>query len=309
MITHGNKQISEIVYARKSSEGGGAVRLTNIIRGAQVVFGGLGPSSGWLNGTTTGAILAAFGQTDGKAVIKETNAYLNALAATDKTKASALVGFINEDPMLVCSLGLQPQGVEMPIRFIHGGYTNQVSTGIVPTTTMVINAKFRMNSVTKYHPVFQQGYISESAMTTRCIAVNGASNKFTFTFCGKTSGGKSIAVTFDYNVSGRWMDMQMNDAQVIVNGTTYAYTGTDRGSKNNNPIWLLGRGDSYGAEDIDIQLFQTIDGDSKHTFVPFKDGQTCYIIDIESWNKIEGSFSIAYTLPDGTPWTPLNQTP
>lgn len=22
-----------------------------------------------------------------------------------------------------------------------------------------------------------------------------------------------------------------------------------------------------------------------------------------------GSFSIAYTLPDGTPWTPLNQTP
>ena len=44
MIIHGNKQISEIVYARKSSEGGGAVRLTNIIRGAQVVFGGLIPS-------------------------------------------------------------------------------------------------------------------------------------------------------------------------------------------------------------------------------------------------------------------------
>ena len=22
-----------------------------------------------------------------------------------------------------------------------------------------------------------------------------------------------------------------------------------------------------------------------------------------------GSFSIAYTLPDGTPWTPINQTP
>ena len=96
MITHGNKQISEIVYARKASEGGGAVRLTNIIRGAQVVFGGLYPDvNGWLEKATKAAILAAFGQTDGKAVIKATNAYLNALAATDPTKASALAGFIN----------------------------------------------------------------------------------------------------------------------------------------------------------------------------------------------------------------------
>lgn len=309
MITHGNKQISEIVYARKASEGGGAVRLTNIIRGAQVVFGDLIPRLGWqLLGATKAAILAAFGQTDGKAVIKATNAYLNALAENDPNKASALAGFINEDPMLVCSLGLQPQGVTMPIRFIHGGYTNQVSTGIVPTTTMVINAKFRMNSVTLYHPVFQQGYISEEAMTTRCIAVNGNSNMLNFTLCKKTGGGGK-AVTFDYNVSGRWMDMQMNDTQVIVNGTTYVFTETDRGSKNDNPIWLLGRGDSYGATDIDIQLFQTIDGDNKHTFVPFKDGQNCYIIDIESGNKIQGSFTIAYTLPDGTPWTPLNQPP
>ena len=95
MITHGNKQISEIVYARKASEGGGAVRLTNIIRGAQVVFGGLMPSFGWLEKATNAAILAAFGQTDGKEVIKATNAYLNALAETDPTKASALAGFIN----------------------------------------------------------------------------------------------------------------------------------------------------------------------------------------------------------------------
>lgn len=100
MITHGNKQISEIVYARKASEGGGAVRLTNIIRGAQVVFGDLMPSFGWLEKATKAAILAAFGVVDGKAVIKATNAYLNALVVTDQTKASALAGFINEDPML-----------------------------------------------------------------------------------------------------------------------------------------------------------------------------------------------------------------
>ena len=117
MITHGKKQISEIVYARKASEGGGAVRLTNIIRGAQVVFGGT--VGMWLKYATRASILAAFGQTDGYAVLGATNAYLNAIAATDPTKASALAGFINEDPMLVCSLGLQPQGVQMPKRYIE----------------------------------------------------------------------------------------------------------------------------------------------------------------------------------------------
>lgn len=104
MITHGNKQISEIVYARKASEGGGAVRLTNIIRGAQVVFGRLAPNVGWLKAATTQAILAAFGQTDGKAVIKATNAYLNALATIDSNKATALEGLINQYPMMVGGL-------------------------------------------------------------------------------------------------------------------------------------------------------------------------------------------------------------
>ena len=98
MITHGNKQISEIVYARKASEGGGAVLLTNIIRGAQVVFGGLKPSFGWLTGATVAAILAAFGQTNGNAVIKATNVYLNAIAATDPTKAFALAAVLNANP-------------------------------------------------------------------------------------------------------------------------------------------------------------------------------------------------------------------
>ena len=99
MITHGKKQISEIVYARKASEGGGAVRLTNIIRGAQVVFGGLAPNVKWLKAATKAAILAAFGKDDGYAVLGATNAYLNALAATDKSKASALAGFINHHPL------------------------------------------------------------------------------------------------------------------------------------------------------------------------------------------------------------------
>ena len=67
------------------------------------------------------AIVGAFGQRDGLAVINATDAYLNQLAASDRDKATALAGFINEDPMMVCSLGLQPQGVTMPIRWLKGG--------------------------------------------------------------------------------------------------------------------------------------------------------------------------------------------
>ena len=108
MIIHGRKQISEIVYARNASDGGGAIRLSNIIRGPQVVFGGLKPTIDWLKAATKQAILGAFGVSDGKAVIKATNAYLNQLAATDPTKATALARFINayavEDAHIVYSL-------------------------------------------------------------------------------------------------------------------------------------------------------------------------------------------------------------
>ncbi len=99
MIIHGRKQISEIVYARKASDGGGAIRLSNIIRGPQVVFGNLSPKVDiWLTAATKQAIMDAF-LDDGKAVIKATNAYLNQLAATDPAKASALAGFINQHPL------------------------------------------------------------------------------------------------------------------------------------------------------------------------------------------------------------------
>lgn len=200
--------------------------------------------------------------------------YMNAYAPIDPLIAYSLVPTIG-------------------VRFIHGGYTNQVSTGIVPTTTMTIHAKFRMNSVTAYHATFQQGYVSEEAMTTRCISANGAARRLTFTHCGRTGGsGYAYTPTFDFDVQGTWIDMQMDDAKVIVNGTTYNLTGTNRGTTNTNPIWLLGRGNNYGSTDVDFAIFETIDGKDKHAFVPFKIGDICYILDLETGNKIQGTFTI-----------------
>jgi hypothetical protein len=93
-----------------TAAGFGRYRITAASLGSLVMLGKF-----WLTAATKQAIMAAFG-VDGTAVIAATNEYLNGIAASDKAKATALAGFINEDPMMVCSLGLEPQGVTMPVR-------------------------------------------------------------------------------------------------------------------------------------------------------------------------------------------------
>ena len=103
----------------------------------------------WLDAATKQAILGAFGATDGAAVINATNAYLNALAAqgaAGQSKATALAGFINEDPMMVCSLGLEPQGVTMPIRTLNGDNVAYIDADLVFTADDEIELDFDSTS-------------------------------------------------------------------------------------------------------------------------------------------------------------------
>ena len=76
----------------------GNMRITAAAIGGQWVLGN------WLMTATAQAIIAAFGAEEGTQVISLTNDYLNAIAATDKERAQQLANFIQEDPMLVCSL-------------------------------------------------------------------------------------------------------------------------------------------------------------------------------------------------------------
>lgn len=98
----------------------------------------------WLTKATKQAIVGAFGQRDGKAVINATNAYLNQLAASDRDKATALAGFINEDPMMVCSLGLEPELTvlpAMPVRMLVGTNRGRINLGpIVTESTCEVKA-------------------------------------------------------------------------------------------------------------------------------------------------------------------------
>lgn len=310
MITHGNKQISELVYARKASEGGGAVRLTNIIRGAQVVFGGLKPDvKTWLMVATKAAILAAFGQTDGKAVIKVTNAYLNALAATDPTKASALAGFINEDPMLVCSLGLQPQGVEMPIRWLVNNDNAYIRTGITLDNNSGIYARFK------------------------CIYAESAS------FIGARKSVSSKAMVLQRGSNGNWSsrygnsnhDMKKADENIIhefsliknvstIDSVTHTYQAQKFTAPGEALIYAMnnnGTAENFARVAGNEFKIWTNDILQGH-YVPckynvdgvLKEGMLDLVNFVWYGNaNTSGSFSIAYTLPDGTPWTPLNQTP
>ena len=106
--------------------------------------------AGWLKYAAVQAILGAFGWKDGMAVIKATNAYLNGIAASDRDKATALAGFINEDPMMVCSLGLEPQGVTMPIRWLVATGGAYINTGIYPEDNTISHVIGKIVSTEDY---------------------------------------------------------------------------------------------------------------------------------------------------------------
>jgi len=184
MIIHGNKQISGIIYARKASDGGGAVALTNIIRGPQVVFGGLEPDvKMWLKAATKAAILGAFGQTDGKAVIKATNRYLNVLAATDPTKAQALAAFINtyaiEDAHIVYSL-VPTLGV---VRLLMGDGRAYINTG--KSLTDGFRAKFKL-------------YFNDNGRNVGFVGTHGTGSPWKRNFIGCGDGNKAEVAYGDY---------------------------------------------------------------------------------------------------------------
>ena len=295
MITHGNKQISEIVYARKASDGGGAVRLTNIIRGAQVVFGGLKQKVALLMKATKAAILAAFGQTDGYAVIKATNAYLNALDATDPTKAFALAGFINEDPMMVCSLGIQPQGVTMPIRWLVGDGTATVTTSILAYPSTKIHMVYLITSFTTSNKkLIVSGKKWNSLYTTYGLYINSSSKRY-FN-AGETrelNTNISLNTVYDLQLDASKTTCTINGN--VIGKSSFPGTVTDSGFIHN----IAGR-----TQFIEI---------NEHKLVPFIGTHRNGMVDLTTADFCPNSgnaFTDAYTFQDGvTTWTPLNQTP
>ena len=314
MIIHGNKQISGIIYSRKASDGGGAVALTNIIRGPQVVFGGLEPSfSSWLSKAARQAILVAFGHDDGWQVIGATDRYLNGIAATDQTKAQALAGFINEDPMMVCSLGLEVPGVTMPIRYLVGNGSSYIDFNQrFKNTGLPIDAKMQ---------VMRAATISRNQwlMGNYSVAETGAS---CFEFAIRANDviiwAQPDASILSYSQAGpvnlHFRLSNPSGRQIGINGTDtdYAHTQATIFNNSGNYITLFGCvQESVGMTTLPIGHTELTLGSTELDLYPFKDKTTGNMeminLNTEEYEHRVGSFTEAFYLPDGTPWTP--QTP
>ena len=297
MIIHGNKQISGIIYSRKASDGGGAVALTNIIRGPQVVFGGLFPFSPWLRAAACKAILAAFGQTDGKAVIKATNAYLNALNATDPTKAQALAGFINtyeaEDPHMIYSI-VPTLGVLRRIKTDGNAYIN---TGIYVSMDDTVDAICAYGSV----QAMPFGARGNSWGSEAICAASYSGDSPAIVTIGFYDAGGSTTVSSFVVVAGKDIHIVMKgtDNYWKLDGESYGKTAGTSGVTLTRPIYLLAVNRGGSKYDSSQNYFTKFEVVGKHYLIPFIRNNVKGMLDMQTntfhQNAGSGSFTISET--------------
>ncbi len=289
-----------------TAAGFGRYRITAASLGNLDLLGSLGD---WLTKETKQAILAAFGD-DGMAVINATNKYLSGIAASDRDKATALAGFINEDPMMVCSLGLQPQGVTMPIR------------GMYPNGDAYIALLFELNSLTSDSEV---GYrLRNASYTGSRTAMYGSKYSWqdrdlSIALGGWNNNGQayigyggSYVGSFNYTKDTKPHVFRLANKKAYFDGAEkQSYSPS---SFTTRPILLYrisgGGGDSNGLDSNTSITFAKIkDTNLDALLIPFIRQGANGMIDVLTGTfypnaNTSGSFTIEYTLPDGTHWTP-----
>lgn len=189
----------------------------------------------WLTIAAQQAIRGAFGQTDGKAVIKATNAYLNQLAASDRDKATALAGFINEDPMMVCSLGLEVPRVTMPIRWIVGDGNAYINTGWKPKeSNFEIKTRYIYTRLTTnmalYADVWGEG---NNSIVFMCGA-----NKAYIQTGTSVQRNVDLGITVGADVQ---MSHKVNVVTTTIAGTTKTSNTGATSVNDNNELWVCGK--------------------------------------------------------------------
>ena len=250
----------------------------------------------WLNIATKQAIIDAF-LNDGYRVIQATNTYLDNLSTSSETKAKQLAIFINEDPMLVCSLGLQPQGVEMPIRIIANVNNAYILTDYKPNqkTEFYIKGK-QDNSDSALFGNADTFYLFDNAIITYF-------------------GFDSIQLHNNIKIRNRWVEIELSKANgAVVNGTKLADLSAATDFTVKYGMALFGRRNNNGTmqklgSHVIERAYAKEDGEYVARFVPsIHNGQNgIYDIDAKRWygnDNTSGYFSITYILPDGTNWTP-----
>ena len=248
---------------------------------------------GWLSPEAWQAILGAFGATDGAAVIAATNAYLNALAAqgaAGKSKATALAGFINEDPMMVCSLGLEPELTvlsKMPIRW-HRMTNGYWDTGLQVTMTNWNKIRYILDAVATTTNVgnrwFANGIGGGSICGLHVGMNNGTSNytsvPFTYangyndvTLSSETKGSYNKRYRWDFDLLHETYKVYDDTGTLIVNvaATLRAPTANNTSGGITVGRWHqynnINSGSTHSADTR--ECLQYVDDELVNWFVPF----------------------------------------
>lgn len=263
---------------------------------------------GWLKIATKQAIIEAFGA-EGTEVILRTNDYLDAIAATDNARALQLSAFINEDPLMVCSLGLQVHGVDMPKRMLVGDGASWIDSGFNPNqnTRVVMSLYFPFTSSTLYQYAFGARTAWQDSMFTYTLnnELNGRSQL--------EYGTNFIEIAYS-QIRNKYItiDFNKNVVKTIVGSDTATYTFSAATFQAYQNLYLFTVNASrMSTINSDTAKIYNSDGTLVRDFVPFI-GRTMGdgMIDLVNMefhpNQGTGHFTDAYTLQDGvTPWTPI----
>lgn len=259
MITHNGKYLGAATHH--------GMPIYAATMGGKMVIGG------WLLPLTLQAIVAAFGA-EGTEVIRKTNDYLNRIATTDPQRALLLAGFINEDPMLVCSL---VETSKVRILDTNGAINTLLGVNTSSDTILKVTLEFTAytgNVHIGYHP--------------------GNDSQDFRLFC---TGGTMYFDCCSARISQSWA---LNKKAVIEAGNTYitangvTKTATAGGTIAAGEMVLCktdGAFKSYGNMEI-------YDGEQWNIFAPMIDQGVGCLLNITKGTKhypTQGSFTIALT--------------
>lgn len=267
----------------------------------------------WLSAEARAIIIGAFGSVDGAKVITATNEYLDNIAIVDINKATALAGFINEDPMMVCSLPLEMQN--KPYRAIVSDGTGYFDTGITATPGI----KWELDIV------FKNSGKSKDMQSGAGAANN--SNRFIVAFrvnntwnAALGSNYFSTSIQSEYNKRMRFV-LDTPNNKIWFNDEQVSATSTLVTSSTHICIFTRSDGSDYNNYKHAGNFFESVismNGTEAQWLVPFKDNGVMEMIDltasIAAGQKVfitkSGTFTETFTKADGvTPWTPLIITP
>ena len=262
------------------------MRITAAAIGGQWVIGGK-----WLKTATQQEILAAFGE-EGMVVISKTNDYLNAIAATDHARAQQLADFIQEDPLLVCSL------VETSkTRWLVGDGKGYVDTGVGLQYPVRSRSKIMLQTTGSYSIASSRNNNGNSRM----YLIFFDNSRWCLPKGGDWTAGTSVVANKEYSAD---VSIDTANYKMIVNGVAEQVTAAPPVSSQS--IYLFARNN---VSTIDSQApvgtklaYITIEQESKNAhFIPMHrtDG-TCGMLDIISGTfhpnaNTQGQFTIAIT--------------